>query len=339
MAFPLSEDEHDLIQRRIDGQLELIVAAAVLHDGAIIMVPRPGRHGNCINWLSHHGIGRGQNYECGFVTNRGRFVERLEAGRIVLANQQGSPGGTPENNPHMALYSEDMWNDLDEPKHVSGGYILTMTTNRETTPPTPNTGEWKIGDFAERIEDHFLVKAGTVLEVVGKSRGGYLTFPGFVGSGWNPNGWKKVDPVPPEWMGQGTDEDFFKLPPKPAAQDDPAKGLEVRAYEWSRDIGLGLAMNDCLTRQRPVDPDAFEVRPLTDHATAERQIAELRSRVAELVEDRDSWSRVARRCKSEASTLEALLSRAMKAWPEDHVMGAPLAVEIAQALAAKEAGE
>lgn len=118
MAFPLTDEEHQAIKARIDGQIELVVAAAVLHDGAIIMVPRPGRHGNCINWLHHHGIGRGTQYECGFVTNRGRFVGRTEAGQIVLANEQGSPGGTPINNPHMGLFSEDMWNEDDEPRNV-----------------------------------------------------------------------------------------------------------------------------------------------------------------------------------------------------------------------------
>lgn len=114
MAFPLSDEEHAAIRKRIDAQDELIVSAAVLYDGAIISFPRPGRHGECINWLSHHGLkAENRNYECGFLTNRGRFVDRVEAGQIVLANEQGSPGGTPFNNPHMSLFSEDMWNDRD----------------------------------------------------------------------------------------------------------------------------------------------------------------------------------------------------------------------------------
>lgn len=118
MAFPLTDEEHRAIKARIDGQEELIVAAAVRYDGATIMFPRPGRHGDCLNWLARIGVGRrpnGENHECGFVTNRGRFVGRAEAGRIVLANEQGSPGGTPINNPNMHLFSEDMWNEDDEP--------------------------------------------------------------------------------------------------------------------------------------------------------------------------------------------------------------------------------
>ena len=118
MAFPLTDAEHRSIRERIDGQDELIVAAAVRFDGAIISFPRPGRHGECLNWLAHRGMNRSW-HDCGFLTNRGRFVGRKEAGRIVLAAEQGSPGGTPENNPHMALFSEDMWNDHDvEPEYV-----------------------------------------------------------------------------------------------------------------------------------------------------------------------------------------------------------------------------
>lgn len=112
MAFPLSSAEHEAIKRRIDAQPEIVVAAAVRHDGAIIFFERPGRHGNVLNWLSHHGISR-DSRDHGFVTNRGRFVDRADAGRIVLAAEQGSPGGTPETNPHMHLFSEDMWNDDD----------------------------------------------------------------------------------------------------------------------------------------------------------------------------------------------------------------------------------
>jgi hypothetical protein len=112
MGFPLTNQEHEDIKARIDEQVELIVAAAVEFDGAIISFPRPNRHGNCINWLSHHGLrAEDRRYNCGFLTNSGRFVDRAEAGRIALASDQGSPGGTPENNPHMHLYSEDMWND------------------------------------------------------------------------------------------------------------------------------------------------------------------------------------------------------------------------------------
>lgn len=112
MSFPLSDAEHAAIKARIDSQVELVVAAAVRFDGAIIMFERPGRHGNCLNWLACHGIGRDAR-DHGFVTNRGRFVDRREAGRIVVASAQGSFGGNAENNPHGCLFSEDMWNEID----------------------------------------------------------------------------------------------------------------------------------------------------------------------------------------------------------------------------------
>jgi hypothetical protein len=113
MAFPLTDSEHAAIKRRIDSQAEIVVGAAVRYDGLTVSVERPGRHGDCLNWLHRHGVGRGVTHECGFVTNRGRFVGREGAGRIVLSEEQGSPGGTPENNPRMALFSEDMWNDSE----------------------------------------------------------------------------------------------------------------------------------------------------------------------------------------------------------------------------------
>lgn len=115
MAFPLSAAEHQAIKARINGQDELIVAAAIRCEGVIIMVERPGRHGNCINFMHRLGL---PHRDHGFVTNRGRFVDRQEAGRIVLSSEQGSSGGTPENNPHMALFSEDMWNEDEEPAHL-----------------------------------------------------------------------------------------------------------------------------------------------------------------------------------------------------------------------------
>lgn len=109
MAFPLSDAEHATIKSRINGQTEIVVAAAVRFDGAIISFERPGRHGDCLNWLAHHGVTRNAR-DHGFLTNRGRFVDRAEAARIVLASGQGSPR---MDVPVRHLFSEDMWNDRD----------------------------------------------------------------------------------------------------------------------------------------------------------------------------------------------------------------------------------
>lgn len=118
MGFPLSDEEHAAIKARIEAQPELIVAAAIQVDWCgsklIVMAERPGRHGNCISAAGRISGDAARGGEHGFVTNRGRFVGRAEAGRIVLAAEQGSPGGSPRSNPNMHLFSEDMWNDHED---------------------------------------------------------------------------------------------------------------------------------------------------------------------------------------------------------------------------------
>lgn len=117
MAFPLTTTEADAILERINAQEELIVAAGVqTGDGAIIFHPIPNRHDSSINWCYKHKIPRatGPNprhgFIDGFITNKGRFVDRAEAGRIVLAAKQGTPmDNTAGRNPHGMLFSEDMW--------------------------------------------------------------------------------------------------------------------------------------------------------------------------------------------------------------------------------------
>lgn len=107
MGFPLSDGEHVYIRRRIEDQGELIVAAAIRSRGIIVMVERPGRHGNCINVM--HSLGLDYTDQ-GFITNRGRFVDRQEAARIAVAAGQGSPREGVGGN----LFSEDLWNDADD---------------------------------------------------------------------------------------------------------------------------------------------------------------------------------------------------------------------------------
>jgi len=109
MAFPLSDAEHAAIKARIDGQEELVVAAALRFPGFVVMVERPGRHGNCINPMYRLGMTHGEH---GFATNRGRFVDRQEAARIVKASGQGSTRDFGPGYPD-SLFSEDMWNDWD----------------------------------------------------------------------------------------------------------------------------------------------------------------------------------------------------------------------------------
>lgn len=116
MAFPLTDEEHLVIKSRIDSQEELIVAAAIktVYNGReyIVFRERPGRHGEVINFLHVLGLPYGspdQEGEQGFVTNRGRFVDRTEAGRIVQTSGQTTTRSHCNDN----LFSEDIWNDTD----------------------------------------------------------------------------------------------------------------------------------------------------------------------------------------------------------------------------------
>ena len=52
---------------------------------------------------------------------------------------------------------------------------------------------FSVCDYAVRLEDHPLVKAGEVHQVVEMFRGGYLGFAKPVGGEWNPKGWRKCD--------------------------------------------------------------------------------------------------------------------------------------------------
>lgn len=105
MAFPLTEQEHNYIESRIQEIPELIVAAAIKVKGAIVFCERPGRHADAMNAVGH-------SPDHGFVTSRGRYVSRQEAARIVEATKQGSPRKWPGYEP--SLFSEDMWHNPEE---------------------------------------------------------------------------------------------------------------------------------------------------------------------------------------------------------------------------------
>lgn len=117
MAFPLSDAEHGAIKARIEALEELIVAAAVrVRRGSgppvILFSERPGRHGDVI-WEAGQLSGlRTAGGEHGFVTSRGRFVDRREAAELVARTGQGSHRDMGAGYPAQ-LFSEDMWNDWD----------------------------------------------------------------------------------------------------------------------------------------------------------------------------------------------------------------------------------
>ncbi len=104
MAYPITAAEHANSEAMIASLPELIVSAAVRCGDRIVTVERPGRHGDCINWLFGLGV---ESRDHGFLTSRGRFVDRLEAGKIAAAAGQAT--ANPAVNSH--LFSEDVWHD------------------------------------------------------------------------------------------------------------------------------------------------------------------------------------------------------------------------------------
>ena len=111
MGFPLTEAEHIEIAARIDGQVELIVAVAIRTPEAILTLPRPARHGNLLHVASKLGGGSGSEQDQGFLTNRGRFVNRVEGAQIALKSGQTDYVRAPGWDGEGCLFTEDLWND------------------------------------------------------------------------------------------------------------------------------------------------------------------------------------------------------------------------------------
>lgn len=120
MAFPITRAEHDAIEARIQELDELIVAAAVRTPHGIITRERPARHGDLWGALPRGLTSDHPDATHGFLTSHGRFVDRLEAGNLVLETGQGSPRGKPALYDNY-LFSEDMWMDqFDRPQPNEG---------------------------------------------------------------------------------------------------------------------------------------------------------------------------------------------------------------------------
>lgn len=109
MGFPITREEHDANEARIAGLPDLIVAAAVSTPYGIITRERPARHGDLWGLLPRGLASNDPDCIHGFLTSRGRFVNRKEAGDLVLATGQGAPS-TRITTGH--LFSEDLWLDL-----------------------------------------------------------------------------------------------------------------------------------------------------------------------------------------------------------------------------------
>lgn len=81
-----------------------IERAAIMWDGRIYSVPRPGRHHDVFRKYPHE-FHRSKTEEQGFVTQFGRFVNRYDA--LFIAMRRGQIR-KKHGNPSM-LFSEDMW--------------------------------------------------------------------------------------------------------------------------------------------------------------------------------------------------------------------------------------
>jgi hypothetical protein len=85
---------------------EKIIQAAIRKDGIVYTMPPPARHNNILHLceeLTTSGLVMARGDQ-GFVTNTGRFVDRIEAASIAIAAKQIEELKWPPS-----LYSEDLW--------------------------------------------------------------------------------------------------------------------------------------------------------------------------------------------------------------------------------------
>lgn len=85
---------------------ETINYAAIVVDGRVWAVPRPGRHHDVIRWYCERtGAPRiPPHSEQGFLTSTGRFIGRREAFLVALRSGQIGADEKPRQ-----LHSEDLW--------------------------------------------------------------------------------------------------------------------------------------------------------------------------------------------------------------------------------------
>jgi hypothetical protein len=89
------------------NQTETIESVAIVYQDEMHVLPRPNRHHNVIREIAKkNGIGIHGGDIQGFMTNKGRFVNRVEGLEIALAANQVLD---PTNIRAGRLYSEDLW--------------------------------------------------------------------------------------------------------------------------------------------------------------------------------------------------------------------------------------
>lgn len=87
---------------------ERIIAAAIQWEGVTISLPKPARHGQVMHCAEQF-LKTNVNYACqGFLTSKGRFVNRVQAKHIAHKAQQKQLRPEVERC-GRDLYSEDLW--------------------------------------------------------------------------------------------------------------------------------------------------------------------------------------------------------------------------------------
>lgn len=88
---------------------ERIIAAAIQYQGVTISLPKPARHGQVLACAERFLPGDSIHYVCqGFLTTKGRFVNRVQAKHIAHRAKQKQL--RPEvSRDDRDLYSEDLW--------------------------------------------------------------------------------------------------------------------------------------------------------------------------------------------------------------------------------------
>jgi len=86
--------------------MESIVGAAVQWQGLVFCLPPPKRHHDILHLMTAIGLPKIAHQEQGFLTNTGRYVNRLDALEIAKAAGQNPKMA---NAPYLGLFSEDLW--------------------------------------------------------------------------------------------------------------------------------------------------------------------------------------------------------------------------------------
>lgn len=88
--------------------IETIEKAAILRNGNIYSISRPGRHHDVIRMIVESlGLQTIGDHEQGFVTSLGRFARRKPA--AIIARAAGQIGEVKNTSPQDTLFSEDLW--------------------------------------------------------------------------------------------------------------------------------------------------------------------------------------------------------------------------------------